>query len=47
LKHSAQFLDQYYVAWYFGEHGKDSKLGFAKKNVNLAARTMQPVVGIA
>ncbi|KAH7073425.1 acid protease [Auriculariales sp. MPI-PUGE-AT-0066] len=43
----AQFLDQYYVAWYFGEHGVGSVLGFAQKNVNLAALKMQPVVGIA
>ncbi|KZW03614.1 acid protease [Exidia glandulosa HHB12029] len=43
----APFLDQYYVAWYFGEKGVGSTIGFAEKNLDANAATVSPVVGTA
>lgn len=44
---SAPFLDQYYVAWYFGEKGIGATIGFAEKNLDASAATVSPVVGTA
>ncbi|EJD42585.1 acid protease [Auricularia subglabra TFB-10046 SS5] len=41
----APFLDQYYVAWYFGNKGVGSTMGFAEKNLDASASTVSPVVG--
>ena len=40
---SAPFLDQYYVAWYFGDKGVGSTMGFAEKNLDASASTVSPV----
>ncbi|KAF8312133.1 acid protease [Clavulina sp. PMI_390] len=41
------FLDNYYIAFYFGNAGINSTMGFAPKNLAASAATAQVVVGSA
>lgn len=43
----APFFDHYYTAWYYGERGVGSTLGFGIKNFDASAASSTPVVGSA
>lgn len=42
-----QFFGHYYTAWYYGERGIGSTLGFGIKNLGASAATSSPVTGSA